>query len=74
MACPSTRVPPVFGAILHGDLQAMETTAKTFASFSIPAVAAGDLSSAGLRQFMNVYSTAPSAVSLARVKLDNSNP
>lgn len=66
MACPNTRVPPIFGAILYGDARVMETTAKTFASFSIPAVAASDLYSEGVPHLADVYSTAPSAVSLAR--------
>lgn len=66
MACPTTRVPPVFGAILHGDVEAVETAAKTFAAFSIPAVAARDLGTESFRRFHNLYSTAPSATSLAR--------
>lgn len=66
MACPSTRVPPVFGAILQGELDAVETAAKTLASFSIPAVAARDVGADSVRRLRNLYSTAPSANSLAR--------
>uniref|UniRef100_A0A224YZH7 Glutamate-gated metabotropic ion channel receptor subunit grm2 n=1 Tax=Rhipicephalus zambeziensis TaxID=60191 RepID=A0A224YZH7_9ACAR len=66
MACPTTRVPPVFGAILQGDVEAVETAAKTLASFSIPAVAARDVPAESVRRLRNLYSTAPAATSLAR--------
>ncbi|KAK8756250.1 hypothetical protein V5799_001042 [Amblyomma americanum] len=66
MACPSTRVPPVFGAILQGEPDAVETAAKTLDSFSIPAVAARDVGADSVRRLRNLYSTAPSANSLAR--------
>ncbi|KAH7937716.1 hypothetical protein HPB49_014871 [Dermacentor silvarum] len=66
MACPTTRVPPVFGAILQGEVDAVETAAKTLASFSIPAVAAQDVPAESVRRLRNLYSTAPAATSLAR--------
>ncbi|KAL1435923.1 hypothetical protein MTO96_010692 [Rhipicephalus appendiculatus] len=64
MACPhnsgATR------AILQGDVEAVETAAKTLASFSIPAVAARDVPAESVRRLRNLYSTAPAATSLAR--------
>ncbi|KAL3204531.1 hypothetical protein MRX96_011535 [Rhipicephalus microplus] len=64
MACPTTRVPPVPSS--RGDVETVETTAKTLASFSIPAVAARDVPAESVRRLRNLYSTAPAATSLAR--------
>lgn len=66
LACPNTRIPPVFGALLYGGIDNLRTSARTLASFSVPAVVASDLNTENLRSLPNVYSTAPSTLSLSR--------
>ncbi|XP_064473541.1 uncharacterized protein LOC135388128 [Ornithodoros turicata] len=65
LACPNTRIPPVFGAVLYGSDPVLLTSSRTLASFSVPTMLASD-SDDHLASLPNVYSTAPSTLSMSR--------